>query len=439
MAYTKNYTKTNWVNSPSTSTPINQTNLNNIESGIDTNDDRIVAMSNTLDTATNDIGTLQGDVTALQTGKQDTLTFDNAPTSGSNNPVKSGGVYSALAGKQDTLTFDNTPTSGSDNPVKSGGVYSALAGKQDTLTFDASPTSGSSNPVTSDGIYQAIAGAGVGNVTSVFSRTGAITAQKGDYGAAKITIDTTNNSLPATLETVQDFLDYAYPPSVTVTLTLNGAKEDSITIYDSNNTQVGSCIFASGQTSGTCTIDVPVGGGSYKFISSVAKDTVSGTSDYEKTVTLSDQATQIVNVMPDKVIYWYGNGTLNGCLTPWTSGAPTVTPTITNNTNSVSFSAIDTGSFSILGSTDFTNATKLKGTFSGYNPQGNIGLVVFNNTTDNIYDAVAWNSLINDGTLSEAIYDVTVSTSGTKYGGVLFRYSETSNTMSGTIKRLWLE
>lgn len=37
------------------------------------------------------------------------------------------GINAALEGKQDTLTFDDTPTSGSDNPVKSGGVYSALA------------------------------------------------------------------------------------------------------------------------------------------------------------------------------------------------------------------------------------------------------------------------------------------------------------------------
>ena len=43
-------------------------------------------------------------------------------------------VTSAISGKQDTLTFDNSPTSGSDNPVKSGGVYTALEGKQATLT-----------------------------------------------------------------------------------------------------------------------------------------------------------------------------------------------------------------------------------------------------------------------------------------------------------------
>ena len=35
-------------------------------------------------------------------------------------------------GKQDALTFDNIPTSGSDNPVKSGGIYTELAGKVNT-------------------------------------------------------------------------------------------------------------------------------------------------------------------------------------------------------------------------------------------------------------------------------------------------------------------
>ena len=67
-------------------------------------------------------------------GKQDALTFDDIPTDGSDNPVKSNGIYDALATKQNTLTFDNSPTQDSSNPVKSGGVYTALSGKQDTLT-----------------------------------------------------------------------------------------------------------------------------------------------------------------------------------------------------------------------------------------------------------------------------------------------------------------
>ena len=36
-------------------------------------------------------------------------------------------VKTAISGKQDTLTFDDAPTSGSSNPVKSGGIYDALA------------------------------------------------------------------------------------------------------------------------------------------------------------------------------------------------------------------------------------------------------------------------------------------------------------------------
>lgn len=58
--------------------------------------------------------------------KQNTLTFDSAPTESSDNPVKSGGIYTALAGKQSTLTFDSTPTSGSNNPVKSRGIKTAI-------------------------------------------------------------------------------------------------------------------------------------------------------------------------------------------------------------------------------------------------------------------------------------------------------------------------
>ena len=77
--------------------------------------------------------------TALD-AKQDTLTFDNAPTASSDNPVKSGGIKTALDAKQDELTFDNAPTASSDNPVKSGGIKTALDAKQDTLTAGSNIT-----------------------------------------------------------------------------------------------------------------------------------------------------------------------------------------------------------------------------------------------------------------------------------------------------------
>lgn len=93
-------------------------------------------------------------VSALQTavsGKQDTLTFDTTPLSGSNNPVTSGGIYNAL--QSATVQTDAVPTAGSTKPVQSGGVYTALQGKQNSLVFDSTPTEGSNNPVSSGGVY----------------------------------------------------------------------------------------------------------------------------------------------------------------------------------------------------------------------------------------------------------------------------------------------
>lgn len=137
--------------------------------------------------------------------KQDILTIDQVPTSGSNNPISSDGVAEAIKAlatkediqnnivnnvytkkeiqdkldtKQDRLTFDSKPTEGSNNPVISGGIYQSLSSKadkselsnlatknelnevktnyQNKLTFDDEPKEKSTNPVTSDGIYKYI-------------------------------------------------------------------------------------------------------------------------------------------------------------------------------------------------------------------------------------------------------------------------------------------
>lgn len=49
-----------------------------------------------------------------------------------------------LASKQDKLTFDDTPTNGSNNPVKSNGIYDALADKTDTDMVAADFNAGTS-------------------------------------------------------------------------------------------------------------------------------------------------------------------------------------------------------------------------------------------------------------------------------------------------------
>lgn len=153
--------------------------------------------------------------------------LDDAPTSGSNKAVKSGGIYNALAGKKNTQTaksspsasgstlafidsvsqdaqgvitatkknvaLDSSPTSGSNNPVSSGGVHSALDGKQNTLTFDNTPTANSNKPVTSKGIKTAL-----DNKVKMFTATIPSTGWTSQSSGAYYTINLTVSGILAT-------------------------------------------------------------------------------------------------------------------------------------------------------------------------------------------------------------------------------------------------
>ena len=87
------------------------------------------------------------------------VSVDSAPTANSSNLVTSGGVKTALDGKQDTISDLSTIRSGASagaTAVQPAGLSAGLATKQDILTFDSTPTSGSTNPVTSGGIYNVL-------------------------------------------------------------------------------------------------------------------------------------------------------------------------------------------------------------------------------------------------------------------------------------------
>lgn len=56
-----------------------------------------------------------------------------ASTSTDNDIPTAKAVYTEVNKKQNKLTFDDAPTSGSSNPVKSSGIYTALSGKEDTI------------------------------------------------------------------------------------------------------------------------------------------------------------------------------------------------------------------------------------------------------------------------------------------------------------------
>lgn len=63
-----------------------------------------------------------------------------------------------LNAKQDTLTFDTTPTSGSTNPVTSGGVYDSIPSKTSDLTNDSGFINGYTE---TDPVFSASAAAGI--------------------------------------------------------------------------------------------------------------------------------------------------------------------------------------------------------------------------------------------------------------------------------------
>ena len=94
-------------------------------------------------------------------------TFDEVPTTGSNNPVKSNGIKllidaiaSTIPRRVSDLTDDSghytKPDGGIPASDLASGVIPDITGKQDLLLFDSTPTLQSANPVSSNGIKRAI-------------------------------------------------------------------------------------------------------------------------------------------------------------------------------------------------------------------------------------------------------------------------------------------
>lgn len=85
-------------------------------------------------------------------------------------------VDDGLATKQDAIADLDTIRSGAAagaTAVQPATMQAELAQKQDTLTFDAAPTDGSDNPVTSNGVYDALASqqATIDNTDEVAARS----------------------------------------------------------------------------------------------------------------------------------------------------------------------------------------------------------------------------------------------------------------------------
>lgn len=100
-------------------------------------------------------------------------------------------------------------------------------------------------------------------------------------------------------------VDYSELTSIPLTLTIEGAKGDDITITNASGEIVSNVIFGAEETSKEVTIDI-VAGAEYTFTSSVAKATDGSGDNYFKTIVLSAETTN-VKVMPNAALYWYGN------------------------------------------------------------------------------------------------------------------------------------
>lgn len=85
--------------------------------------------------------------------KQSALTFDDSPTSGSNNPVKSGGIYTALDGKVDTVNGKGLSTN--DYTTAEKNKLAGLSGEDIFVLGDELASNSDLNGLTTPGCWRA--------------------------------------------------------------------------------------------------------------------------------------------------------------------------------------------------------------------------------------------------------------------------------------------
>ena len=126
----------------------------------------VTTLSDTVSTIDSDVSTIKGQITSIQNNlgnKQDALTFDSTPTSGSNNPVTSEGIK--------TYVDNNVPSI-----IQGDGISVSVSGTDTTIACDygAVESSNTTKPVTGAAVKTAIdnatpniiAGAGISTTTT---------------------------------------------------------------------------------------------------------------------------------------------------------------------------------------------------------------------------------------------------------------------------------
>ena len=118
---------------------------------------------------------------------------------------------------------------------------------------------------------------------------------------------------------------------VPVTLTISAAQEDVVSVYNSNNELIGTCVFGAGLTTDVFTTAVLPGYTDTWTLTS----TISG---YSATVNINGLTTTSVLLRPAKSLYWHGYEGTTITATDYRDGTLNViavTPVLTRNTNSL--------------------------------------------------------------------------------------------------------
>ena len=116
------------------------------------------------------------------------------------------------------------------------------------------------------------------------------------YSSGSITVSSLSTPVSATIQTL-----------VSITVTIYGAKQDTITFTDAAGT-AHTVTFASGATSKSETLKVKPTGSNITFTSSVSKNPSNLSQNYSKTISLTTSTTSVY-VMPasgTNMLYWYG-------------------------------------------------------------------------------------------------------------------------------------
>lgn len=145
-------------------------------------------------------------------GAQATLTFDDAPTLGSNNPVKSNGIYAAIQNAGGGV-IDTAMNASSNNAVQNRVITAALANKS-----DAGHTHDAAN-IASGTLAVARGGTGANTASGALSSLGAAAASHthSEYAAATHT-HAASDITSGTLDTIHGGTGRTSVPSIRVNL-----------------------------------------------------------------------------------------------------------------------------------------------------------------------------------------------------------------------------